>query len=102
MTDGGLKKYDWRRRLRGGGSGVYFQGGEGKGGGVKAFHSTTLSLSTLLFPSFTSPFFPYTTPLPSTFLGAHPLIQLESLYSAVETVRYGNYGGIVNQLLQAR
>jgi len=23
MTDGGLKKYDWRRRLRGGGYGVY-------------------------------------------------------------------------------
>jgi len=22
MTDGGLKKYDWRRRIRGGGSGV--------------------------------------------------------------------------------
>jgi len=25
MTDGGLKKYDWRRRLRGGGSGVYVE-----------------------------------------------------------------------------
>ena len=35
MTDGGLKKYDWRRRLRGGGSGVYQRGpgAEPLGGG---------------------------------------------------------------------